>query len=1079
MRNAYSGYTYQKQVTLLLLSIMDGERNISKIEIEAKTPDNFDDLILTTNSESFQLQIKDFEDVSIEDLTIKENEIFIKEKPHKLSINQNIIFFKHIPIKPNEKFLNFESYKLDKNVSIVSLSRVQIDRIIEKIYEKDPQRKNEIDSFFSSILDNRIWNIPIESLPQLKIFITKLQEKSILISHKLLEFENILLIEGKPGVGKSHFVNTLESKYKKNIIYRFWIGNQDNDYKERLKFENFIRDLSYKLFCDQKTREIEEIFIKLKSEEKIFMIDGLDHIENYNEQDFERFINFINKAKDYCKIIVLSRPLVNETNWKKHILDNWSLNQTKEILKTLFHLSDYPIIYKIYKISQGYPIIVKYLAEHYKIHKTIPKIEKVENIDSYYKNIIANEKGKHSLSFFLCAMSYIMKSEVVLFIGDEKDYVEEFIKEHPYLFDIKLNRISLLHDSFNTFLRKQVKYETKSEKIGEIVSESILNLEKRFLSRFKFFQLSMEQKKKILIKYASMETFEKILENSVDFESIKSFYTQLRETLVECPPNILSVNNYYELSLIFNLITRDHLATINTFYYAYVRSLIANGITDEDITSSDYLFGMYYYVKTKNTTILLNRTAKDHYGVEHFYEKLEQDIYEEEIYIEKHSTKVGEKNIDKKLRDKIRFREHITYIIENVFIHKSNIKGYEILKSTFEEYLNGNTSEADYKLEQFLIKKYDAPHYDRKWILQGVFNNLISYGYRIDNGKNENQDLTLKELIYKYSDLGSFGLGDKIHRYIRLALLENRKIDISSIYLYWTKYYQRKDYTLHGLPIALKTLQSRNLISLEESIRLINELQEMTEKGVRHLLSEFIKLYAPSKIISCLEEKFEPEDLEIEWFKLPPKYINKISERTYKIEESRLIRHHRTLSIPLDEIENVLNSNKNERLISTLNYSRAKISFKRSQNKVALKFKQAGLRFEERTEQNDYNKYKQNSQERLDSGILTLQDIRLIKRKNLKSYEIAKYSDGYYTSLPEIEIFKIFEKKQISQDFEQILYNSLTNKTRSIDYFYSLYYHPGNILKMIKLYRGDEEFKRATTSFERFINLSMFKLKLK
>ena len=46
MKNAFSGYTYQKQVTLLLLSVMDVERSISKIEIEAKTPDNFDDLVI-------------------------------------------------------------------------------------------------------------------------------------------------------------------------------------------------------------------------------------------------------------------------------------------------------------------------------------------------------------------------------------------------------------------------------------------------------------------------------------------------------------------------------------------------------------------------------------------------------------------------------------------------------------------------------------------------------------------------------------------------------------------------------------------------------------------------------------------------------------------------------------------------------------------------------------------------------------------------------------------------------------------------------------------------------------------------
>jgi len=1078
MRNAFSGYTYQKHITLLLLSIMDVERNISKVEIEAKTTDNFDDLIITTNSESFQLQIKDFEDISLEDLKIKNNEIFIKGNPHKLSPKHNVIFFKRITFKPNEKILGFPCYRLFKNVSIISISRVEIDKKINSLYKKSSQRKNEIDCFLNSILDKRKWEIPIESLPQLKVFITELQEKSVLISQQLLKFEKLLLIEGKPGVGKSHFVNTLIKEYKNNILYRFWIGNQDRDYQERLKFENFIRDLNIKLFDDQKIRTQEELLFKLKKDEKTFIIDGLDHVANYNKYEFESFINFIDSAKEYCRIIILSRPLTSELNWIKHTLENWNLKQTEKVLKTLFHISEYSIIDEIYKISQGYPIIVKYIAEHYKLHKTIPKIEQVENIDSYYQTIISDEKGKHSLSIFLCSSSYLMKSEIDLFIGEEKYYVEKFIKEHPYLFDIKLNRISLFHDSFNTFLRKQVDYKHKTDKVNSIVSESILNLEKRFLSRFSLFQLSKEQKKKIVIKYASIKTFEKIIENTIDFESIRIFYTQLRETLNEISPNELSVINYYDLSLIVNLVMREHLSTFNTFYYTYVKSLLVNGITDEDITSSEYLFGMYYYVKTRNAVLLYNITANAHYNTEYFYKELEHDTYNENTHIEKHAKKIDKKAIDKALKDKINFKRYLTHIIENIFIHKSTIKGYEILKFSIDEFLKGNIYEASYILERFLIK-YDVPDYYSNWILKDVYNNLLSYGIKIDKGENEYHVLTLKELIYKYGDLGSFHLIGKIHNYIRLAVLENRKIDIQNIYPIWTKYHQRKDYTLYSLPIALKTLQSETLISLKDCVKLIQKIQEVSEKGYRHLLAEFIELYPPSKIILFLEKNFDVEELHINWFKLPTKYINRISERTYIIEENRLVNYHRSFSIPLEEIENVLYSNKYEELIYTLNLLKEKVSFKKNQEKAVLKFEHLKLSFQESTETNDHDKYKRNSQQRFESGILTFKDINFIKKKDLKPYEIAKYSDGYYTSLPVIDIFKIYAPAQINQYFKEILYNTLVNKTKSINYFYNLHHHPGNILAMIKLYRNDKEFNEATRSFERFVNLSMFSLKLK
>ena len=490
MKNAFSGYTYQKQVTLLLLSLMDVERNISKIEIEAKTTDNFDDLVITTNSEAIQFQIKDFENIKFDDLKIQDNKVLMKgHKPLELSSKQNIIFFRNISFESNEELLNLPSYKLANNISIISISRTQIDEKIDDLYVNNPRRRNEIDSFFNSTLDKRIWEISRESLPQLKVFITELQEESVLISHKLLKFDKLLLIEGKPGIGKSHFVNTLTKEYENNILYRFWVGNQDRDYQERLKFENFIRDLNTKLFYDQKRRTIEELLDKLKKDKKTFIIDGLDHVENYNNSEFDSFINFITRAKNYCDVIVLSRPLVSQLNWKKHTLENWNLKQTEKVLKELFHLSEHSIINEIYKISQGYPIIVKYITEHYKLHKKTPSIEQIHNIDSYYQEIISNEKGKHSLSLFLCSKSYITETEINLFIGDEKYYVAEFIKEHPYLFDIKLNRVSLFHDSFNTFLRKRVDYSHKTDKVNSIVSESILNLEKRFLSRFSLFQL--------------------------------------------------------------------------------------------------------------------------------------------------------------------------------------------------------------------------------------------------------------------------------------------------------------------------------------------------------------------------------------------------------------------------------------------------------------------------------------------------------------------------------------------------------------------------------------------------------------
>lgn len=1076
MKNAFSGYTYQHQVTLLLIALMDVERNIQHLEIEAKTDDNFDDLVLTTNSEKFQLQIKDFKKCNIDDLTISNDAIIINGKSHKLSNNQNVIFLKEVNLTPNDNFLIFPCCRINGNVSVVSLSRTDIDNALKKLYKTNSSRQNEIDCFFNKILDERIWKIPIETLPQIKIFITALQEKSIEISHKLLDFDNLLLIEGKPGVGKSHFVNTLTKSYTNYILYRFWIGNQDKDYHERLKFGNFIRDLNAKIFQDQQERSEKELLSKIKSENKTIIIDGLDHVENYNSIELKLFIDFIEKAGQCCKTIVLSRPLALKLTWQTHILDNWSLGQTKNVLSELFHMTQYIVVDRIYNISKGYPIIVKFLAEHYKLHKSIPEIDTIDTIDYYYENIITNTKIKQCLTLFLCCNSFIMRSEIGSFIGNEKVYVEEFIETYPYLFDIKLNRISLVHDSFNTYLRKHLNYEQQLDKVSVFVTNSILDLDIRFLSRYSFFYLSKEQRKKIIKKYCSLSVYEKVIKNCIDPEAISSFYNQLRESLCEISPKELSLSHYYDFSLILNLTIRDHLSTNNTFYYTYTEILIKHGITEEDITSSDFLFAMFYFVKTKNTSILLNRTSKDHYDVLNFHSRLEADVLREQRYIAKHDRKLDKKTIEKALKNQIKLKENLTYIIENIYINGSKIKGFEILLDIIDGYVKDNRHEAEYKLSQFL-NTIGAPQNYSNWILYDVYKNLLSYGCKIEC-KNEYLDLTLKQLILKYREQGSFNLLSEIHNYIRLALLQDREIDINSISIFWPKYYNRKDYTLLGVPIALKTLENRNLISLYQCIELIQQIRSISEKGYRGLLADFVELYPAATIISFLERNFDTNKLNIEWLKLPVKYIDAISDRTFMDELYEQINYHRHSSfIPFYEIKTALASKRLNEIERKFNQFNITVNYKSEEKKAIDKFNHSSIIFKEEKEQYSSG-YKNTALQRFKEGILDYNDVKFINRQQLKPSEVTKFSDGNYTTLPSIDVFGIYSLEEVRQNLNAILYNSLIGKTNSIKSFHSIYYHPGNVLALIDKYGDKTLFKKSTKSFLKFINLSLFEMKL-
>lgn len=110
----------------------------------------------------------------------------------------------------------------------------------------------------------------------------------------------------------------MEKEYINNLVYRFWVSSQDKDSEERLKYKNFISDFSKKLFKNLLHRNESEIFNKIKDEKKIVIIDGLDHIENYNNKELEKYIDFINKLKINCKTIVLTRPLRRNLEWEKY-----------------------------------------------------------------------------------------------------------------------------------------------------------------------------------------------------------------------------------------------------------------------------------------------------------------------------------------------------------------------------------------------------------------------------------------------------------------------------------------------------------------------------------------------------------------------------------------------------------------------------------------------------------------------------------------------------------------------------------------------------------------------------------------
>jgi hypothetical protein len=1068
-RNAFIGYTYQEQIVFLFLVMMDVERKFNSLEIEADVDNNFDDFKIFNSKDIICFQIKDFDKIALSDLKFFKNEVSIKGRKHTLSDNgTNVLVFKDIDITTNCKFLGLSALKMN-DIYIISLSRIEADNVINELYEPNGKRKITINRFFNDCLDNRTYKINREDLPIIKIFETKLLEETINVGKKHLEFSNILFIEGKPGVGKSHYVNTLSNIYGNNIIYRFWISNQDKDYKTRLVYTNFLADLSKKVFNDYAYRSEADIITKIKETEQVVIIDGLDHVENYNNEDLDKFIQFINKLFLECKTIILSRPLKCKINWNKQILTNWNEKETNKVLNELYHITDYETCSQIYNITNGYPILVRFISEHFKIFNNIPSIEKLKGVEDYYSKILKNVNTKSALTLFLTSRSFFMKSELSLFLSDELlDCINEFIEAYPYLFEVRLNRISLFHDSFNKYLRElNINFSNRKDSVQNVVYKSILQEEKRFMSRFSYFDLDSKMKLNIIKKFSSIKRFKEIVKDCIDFEAIRAFYIQIREALNDISYSDLEIINYYDLSLITNIVIRDQISTLNEFLYTYTKCLLFNGYTTEDITSSEYLFGMFTYVLENDSTLLYNITSDSLYDTTRFLEELQNDVYTEETFFDKYDNALKlKKPINYYLKDDYNWREYLTEILTNFYIHKISDKSLLELQNCIDTFIDIDENKGIWALERIFYELNLERRYPN-WVLNDVKKNLMALGKLPEN--NPYLKSSLKDYIIEHSSIGSFDMWVNILSYLRLSLKRNEKIEISSIGLFWCMYYKRKDYTVINMDVALKVFEENELIDEKAAIKKVVFTQNMSEKGIRHLLTDYITIHPPEiieKVLHC----FRLVDLNISWFNLPPKHIDSFPDKLFNYATSNLLtynRHNRELKF--EDLENVFYSSKWMELLEDLRFLKYKIRITEDSKHLneLKKYNITLLTYKKDEYKSDSSEFKYNN------GTLDSDDKGYIIEKGLTVTEISGCLNGNYAALSDIGIFKIYQKEDVSKNIKKIFYNAILGKVNSINSFGSLFYFVGNLPKIVNDYGLKSDICELYESFDAFLELSL------
>jgi hypothetical protein len=1064
-RHSFKGYTYQHFIYCFLLSKMDVDRCFVSIDAEVDVNHNFDDIKLVCDEETvYYIQAKNYPNTEFSDIKIFNDHISIKGNiSTRADDGTNIILIntnKTFPI--NSKILDLNAYN-EGNLYVIGLDSDHIQNLIEGMYQTSTRAESMILFAYNRCTSGK-FSVNVSELPSLSVFSTKLEEETLYIRHCINSInQGILCIQGKPGVGKSHFAEEIIHNYPNAIIYRFWIGSQDVNISHRRKFDNFLNDIALNIFKSSRNFTEKELIDKINNISPIIIIDGLDHIENYNKGQLDDYFRFINAIVN-ARVLVLTRPLTHLIEWPTIMLDNWTLDQTLIYLAKTFGF-DYSTNRKIYELTDGYPIIVSFCAKHYQKYGSLNVNAPLSGLNDYYENLMSNVDTKKALSIFLLTSSFFTDKEIIKLTSEfYGDILSEYIISYPYLFERNVNRVSLIHDSLNTFLRNQITIpENMRDRVYKIIKSSIKREEIEYLSRFGDFDFDDEDFiAQILQQYSDFNVYKGILENNIDFESVKEFY-QVLKLLLEERPNILNIYQYYSFILICLIVERNDFVGLQGLLYNHSKYLIRNGVDENSIFSSGLFWASYRFVRYQDSAAYLRPFYKNYYDIDSQIDEFNKAKEGEDEYFEFLSMDI---DIEKALLDLSKnesdweTRDILIDIICYSYVHE--LDEYKLF-SVVKDYIEGsNVNECEYQIYEFSARYIKEEHF-KQAILPSVKDKLESLGQLRE--KNIYIDFSLREIILHKAKDGSFDVYSYVVAYLRLANYENRRIDIENLWMFYYMYYNRKDYSVLSLPSALLTFEKHKKITDRFSIHLIRNVMQQSEKGIRHILNEYINAKDDKFVNSCrIKDIFKDESYSYDIFNFSVSKINLLPKKMIIKRMYEEFRYHKYgKKIEFRDVKSVLHSKYQYLILEMIQYFKYSLFGVDEEQFFSIPgIKSTPLQME-----------KERNNIPFDHGHIHKEDIDYIKKEKISFIDISRYTDGWYSCFSIPEIYNHYPKKELRENILQIIHVSMFAKDSSLERIGLWYYYLGNLPRFLDYIECLVDWSQLFQAFISFIDLSL------
>ena len=1056
--NALRGYSYQETVFMLFVAKMDIDRQITHIKAEYKTGDHsFDDFVLQTKDNNmYCFQVK--HSVDSQNFNIKNGQLQYNGNTLKLSTDaKNVLVMTSVSVENNTELFGIPVYQQD-DIYIFNLPPIKIEEMFDSFY-LDTDRVLKV--IFK--VKDLSYDLKIEDLPQFNLFSIDLREKTVEIEKfRVDNASGVFTVYGKPGAGKSHLVNQLDANGRDKVVYRFWISEQDESYSNRLNFQNFLSNISYQIFNDAKVRSLDEFFSDWKTKDILLVIDGLDHVENYMSCEIDNFISFIHRV-EYEKtnqLLIFSCPLREyKINGCSCEISNWTEDETVKFLDIKFGIPRH-ICFDIYKVSKGYPIITDFIACDYLRSGTVSPTSHVDSIEAYYDNILTRDI--QSLRIFGSVKCYLTIDEIAAILDtDLFNVFKEYVENRKYLFEIRGERYSLIHDSLNFYVDKKLAATPSLllEKIEKYVMNDIYDGGVRFLSRLNLLPISKENQIKIIKTFASLKKFEETLGKTIDVEGIYDFYRNITIFIRNMDEKLFSIYEYYEYACLLNILHRieSNLPALPGLLFEtlkYCKKFCPNMLNE--IYSSRELYHVLQSLKKNNLNIY--RGYIKYVGGEDIHKSIENSVHFFDVLDKEIDYEYLKSNAYKQLDELTPDKDKV--FTEAMIVSYKNNVNFENCVDIINQYANGDRQAARERFNLIKVKYKLHKYFFR---LDSIIDKLSQLGVLKNNPYRK---LSLKQLIHQKGKLGSYEVWPAVEGYIRLARKENRNIDINSILYYYIMYYNRKDQSVYTIDKVLYKLLKNRKIELQQAVELIDAIQGMSEKGIRDLLCSFLNLLDKKQLHEVIKlDNFFDLPINVGWFK--PETINKLPQYIFeRLLYQKMGYYNHSCRVEYYEIRRIIKSKYKKLMLDIFSQCGFSIYNAPKNFKVHGNYN-VKISYNEKRDKSKYNK-----RTPLEKGYLDGSATTWIIENSVPIIQVAQMSDGWHYKLPYSEIFEAYDKNSVRKNLKKILFNTMFLSQNKYFWDNNNSNLIGNIPKLFDMYLNKINWDKIKNILKEYLRLS-------